>query len=149
MAGPIWIVVADAARARIFHTDRAMQTLDELADLMHPASRMTTGELVTDERGTRRTGRAPRSGPTEKWTPEFVEAQRFAQELSDWLSERFDDQQFGHLVLVASPSFLGHLRPALDKRVAGTITHEIGKDYTKHPPDRILERVRGQLLTAP
>ena len=40
------------------------------------------------------------------------------------------DAEFEHIVLIATPSFLGHLRAALSDPVRRAVLHEMAKDVT-------------------
>ena len=105
MAHTTWVVVADAARARIFQTEPVMTSWDEVADLTHPESRLSTSDLVTDARGTRRTGSGPRSGPTEHRSPHDLKEAEFASTLADWLKDARQGGRFAHLLVATTPRF--------------------------------------------
>ena len=47
-----------------------------------------------------------------------------------WLKNGLEKAAFDDLVLVAPPKALGELRAALDVRVQGHVTAELGKDLT-------------------
>ena len=160
-----WIVVADSSRARIFTpSGEQPQPLDEIihfvgragfagpeklssphleevADLVHPAGRMTPEELEAD-----RGGRVKGPGANEPYDSRHVDfnhqmAEEFANQIVDHLSRANQEQRFDDLVLVAPPLFLGVLRKALPGSLTSLVTREINKEYTKMTSEEIQERL--------
>ncbi|MDY6956093.1 MAG: host attachment protein [Pseudomonadota bacterium] len=127
----VWILVADAARARFYQAQGARGPLLELEDAVHPASRLPGHELLAD-----RPGRAldshgeHRHGMEPTIDPKDEEARRFAAELCARLRERYQAHAFTHLVLVAPPRFLGFLRNALDHQIASRVLASVDLDLT-------------------
>ncbi|WP_018934683.1 host attachment protein [Thioalkalivibrio sp. ALJ24] len=143
----VWIVVADAARARILSCEgRACSNMQDVEALTHSQSRAHNQDLVSDRPGrswssSTGDGRHAMQDPTD---PAAVERERFARELAERLREAHHAGSFQHLVIVAAPSFLGALRDTLDRQVAQTVTAEVSKnvakvekpaDLRKHLPD--------------
>lgn len=128
-----WVLVANASRARVCTWDRKLGTLSEVADFVHPESRMSGREL-----GTQRSGHAQRSLPDggaggaaldARTDPRRKEHQHFARELAAFLDEAVKARRCAELVLVSSPPFLGELRtqlsPASDKVVQAVLTADL------------------------
>ncbi|HSG58924.1 MAG TPA: host attachment protein [Woeseiaceae bacterium] len=65
------------------------------------------------------------------------EARRFARTLADRLHQGLVAGEFEHIVLIAPPSFLGHLRAALSDPARRAVVHETAKDLTGLDPDSI------------
>lgn len=128
----VWVVVADASRARLFRAVTPRGPLVELEDATHPASRLQDHELLSD-----RAGRAVdiqghhRHGMEATTDPHEQEAQRFAHELAERLHVHHNAHDFEGLVLVAPPRFLGLLRGALDEQVAQQVRASIDLDLTR------------------
>lgn len=129
-----WIVVADAASARVFEVATPIAPLTEVARMGHPSSRANARELVTDRPGrghvpasSGRHGMTPPSDPTE------VETERFAAELAGFLRQRRLAGAYDRLHLVAAPAFLGLLRKALDEGTRGQVVTELNKDLARVP----------------
>jgi len=160
-----WIVVADSSRARIFtpageepqpldeiihYVGRAGYTgpeklssphLHEVADLVHPASRMKPEELEADKGG-----RVKGPGANEPYDSRHVDfnhqmAEEFAHQLVDFLSGARQEDRFDDLVVAAPPLFLGVLRKALPQSLACLVTREINKEYTKLSSQEIQSRL--------
>ncbi|MDY7117881.1 host attachment protein [Halomonas sp. SSL-5] len=135
-----YIVVADAARARIFTRDALK--LVEQDSLLHSASRLHEGDLVTD-RGSdvhESTSNSARSSGGES-TARTHEEQVFAKEVADRLYRARIDNSMGKLILVAPARFLGQLRDKLDGPTAKLVIHSLTKDLTKASLDGIQEAV--------
>ncbi len=134
-----WVVAADAARARIFESEkRSGASMQERETWVNPELRLPAQELVTDEPG--RGGGA--SGERHAIDPSAdlkeVEAERFARELAQWLERARQRGQFDYLLVAAEPHFLGQLRHRMGGALRATITHEIDKDLCRlERPDQV------------
>ncbi len=142
----VWVVTADAGRARIFSADSPTAPLQLLQELISPEARMREQDLTSDRPGrsfdsvgTGRHATEPRTHAKDQ------EATRFAGEIAAHLRRGRDDGAFSRLVLVLEPHFLGLIRKAIDPAVAKMVTVEITKDLNQasaedirnHLPDRI------------
>lgn len=116
-----WILVADAARARLFSAERRNGHLTEVAAMVHPASR-TFGHN-TPERETSHT----------------KVADEFSHALAELLEEGRVEHQYDQLILVAPPKFLGRMRSAISGEVEKLVAESVGKDVTRASPDEIRE----------
>ncbi|MBK1735752.1 hypothetical protein CKO15_10775 [Halorhodospira abdelmalekii] len=126
----VWVVAADAARARLFSSaQRTGKSLEELATWVNPELRVPSRELTTDRPG--RTfdstgeGRHALADPTDV---KEVESERFARELVKRLEQAYHEHKFAHLVIAAAPHFLGLIRQQLPRTLRAAISVEIDKD---------------------
>ena len=109
----VWIVVADAARARILSCEgRACHGLKDVEAFSHSESRAQNQDLVSDRQGR---GWASASGDArhamdEPTDPAQHERERFARAVAERLKTAHHQGVFKHLAIIASPSFLGVLR---------------------------------------
>ena len=125
MAAPLWALLANATRARVFAVDLAAGRLDEVADFVHTAGRMKPSEL----------GRGP-GGHTERTTSDggaggaafeprtdrrHKERERFARELAAFLGTSLAEHRCGGWLLLASHPLLGELRAHLDHETAQAV----------------------------
>lgn len=126
-----WMIVADAAGARLFEVDRGEIRL--IQEKPNPKGRARAQEIVTDRPGRvlKGRGRNVLSSMEPRTPPHEVEERRFAQQLGEMLDDGFDRHAFGRLIFVAPPHFLGLLRSTLTNRVYQTVTASIERDYTK------------------
>lgn len=135
-----YIVVADAARARVFTRD-ALQLVEQ-DSLVHSASRLHEGDLVTGHGADvhESTANTVRTSGSEN-TAHDHEEQVFAKEVAERLYRARTDNSMEKLILVAPPRFLGRLRDKLDGPTAKLVIHSLTKDLTKASLEEIQEAV--------
>jgi protein required for attachment to host cells len=129
-----WILVADSSRAKLFTTELPEQPWTLVETFDHPEGRERSREihptsppgrmLQSKTKGGRRSSMEPRT------TPKEAGAQRFAQELSDFLEAATAKRSFDALVLVAPPHFLGMLHGALGAQTAKCLRATVDKDLS-------------------
>lgn len=137
-----WILVADAARARLLSAVDDEPAV-EIAAFTQPGSRIAGHDLDADRpsRTHDRLGAARHA--IEPRTPaRDVEAGRFAKFLCLRLQEALDQGEFERLVLMAPPRFLGHLHAAMGKRLRAAIVAETGKDLVSETHAQVAARIR-------
>lgn len=66
-----------------------------------------------------------------------MEEATFAKQLAEWLNDKALKNAYSHLVLIADPSTLGHVRPQLHKETEQRLLVEIGKTFTNAPVEDI------------
>ncbi len=135
-----YIVVADAARARIF-TREALK-LEEKENLVHAEGRLHEGDLITGATGavdesTSHTRRASRGDSVAL----DREAEIFAKQITERVYKARVDNRMDKLILVAPPRFLGVLRDKIDGPTSKLVIHTLDKDLTKASLDDIQEAV--------
>lgn len=127
-----WVVVCDAARARVFETPKPGERMKEIGDWIEPAGRMSGRELDSDRPGRvmdrARGGRHAMEPPID---PHDKAEQRFAETLADRLEEAHRAGLFQKLALIASPAMLGRLRPAIDGDWARSLMFDWARDLTQ------------------
>lgn len=133
-----WLVVADAARARIFEIEGGQRHLKEVHDLNHPESQSYAHELRTGGEGAvmDSAGSGMRQ-PDPQTTTREKHSSHFAKELSQFLQKKRDDDAFTRLILVAEPKFMGRLRDHLDQRTVQLVVDSIDKNWAKHDMQHI------------
>jgi protein required for attachment to host cells len=143
-----WLVVANAARARVLEEREPPGTYTHVVDLVHPQSRLKGVELAKEHGGDRAglvmgSGRGgaggtaldPRTDPRER------EHDRFARELATALNDGVASGRCAGLVLVASDPFLGHLKSHLDAQATKALLRTIASDYTALRDDELARRI--------
>jgi protein required for attachment to host cells len=127
-----WILVANRARARLFEFDDRDRSVSEIRDFLHPDGRLPAGSRgenrpprTMDRMGPGRHAIEPQTEPVNK------HAQRFARELATLLEDGRVHNRFEHLVLIATPRFLGHLRQCLEPGLRGLVSREVRRDMTR------------------
>jgi len=139
-----WIVLADAATARVYaRAKRRNWTL--LAELTHPQSRAKESDLLSDKPGRVKQSTGSRSAMGRHTPRHEVEVTHFAQEIAKVLHDGVVRNAYDRLVLVSPPEMVGILRATLSQRVADRITATVEKDYLHLDPPVARERIEREL----
>jgi protein required for attachment to host cells len=137
-----WVVVASAARARVFDVHSRREPMHELLDLVNPQERMQPQELKSDK-----PGRAfdslggHRHALQTPVDPKEQVAQRFSKDVVDKLEAGLYQKQFDTLCVVAPPHFLGLLREHMSNALARTVKGDLAKDLTREDADSVRAHV--------
>lgn len=141
-----WIIVADAARARIFTFAGANKELKHLHTLTHPESQAHEGDLRTGGKGeTIESSGASSRQPDPQVSTMEKHAERFAKEISDFLHKARDQEKFGKLIIAAAPQELGRLRDNLDTPTQKLLEKTIDKNWAQHDTGKIEELLKNQI----
>jgi len=143
-----WIIVADNSCARIFARGKQQTRLLEIADLSHPAGRMTQVAQHDSDRpgrsydsaGKGRHAMEPRTSRKQK------ESALFAKQIAEFTE--LHKAEFDDLIIVCAPGLLGLLRKQMDKSVTAKIAREIRKDIAHMDVDSIRDTVYGKKVKA-
>jgi protein required for attachment to host cells len=65
------------------------------------------------------------------------ETRKFARQVADYLNAEIAANSFGNIVLIASPAFLGLVRPELSETARRAVVHELARDLTDLDTDAI------------
>lgn len=142
----MWLLVADAGRARLFSADRAVGALTEIQDIVSPEARLRDQDLARDRPGrTFDRGGEGRHAMEPSTAPSETEAIRFAKDLGEILDQGRVDGRFLYVALIAPPQFLGHLRKSISAETAKQVVLEIDKDFTRDDAATLRERLPERL----
>lgn len=147
-AGPprIWVVAADAARARIFRAGRPDGSLTEIEDLLNPDARGGARALRADRLG--HAANAARGGG-HSLQRNADEPRNVVIEFGRRLARRMNDArrrgEFERVYLVAEPHLLGVVRDALDRTTRRLLAGAIGKDVSRRGAMTIRARLPDRL----
>ncbi|MBU8898743.1 host attachment protein [Corallococcus sp. H22C18031201] len=138
----LWILVANASRARLFATDaKGSEDWRLIDEFQHEESRAKTEELLNQpdnpNAGTLH-GPPPENEPNGR---RELEHARFARELSTYLDRGHDRHAFDKLVIAAPPEFLGRVRRLLSTRVRQRVLLDVDADYSSLPARELPDRV--------
>lgn len=141
-AGPTWIVVADAGRARLFEQMRrgaALVERPEFAQSAPPArAPRDRPPRVHDRVGPARHAIAPRR------TPHDAAEAQFLEHLADLIARSAQEKAFSRLIVCAPPRALGQIR----KKLPPEVRDEIGvilKDIVDRPEGEIVAILQAEL----
>ncbi len=131
-----WVLVAESSRAKLYRVNGRLAPFTEIDAMVHPASRMHEGDLVSDTAGS--DGGSIGQGRhviDSKHTAHEHESLQFAKELASRLDSGRTNGDFDKLVLVAPPEFLGHLRSNLSKEVMSMVSRQVDKNLVQKPAE--------------
>jgi len=145
-AARVWVVAADAARARIFRAQRRDGALTEVDDLRNPVAGRGERALRADRQGhasnaTHGGGHSLQrnaSGPQQ-------ETVTFARRVARRLADGRRHGEIDRIYLVAEPRMLGAVRGCLDRPTRRLVAGEIDKDLTRQRPTAIRQRLPARL----
>jgi protein required for attachment to host cells len=127
-----WVVVANAARARLCEFDPRDGSLTELADFTHPAARRKGSDLSTDRPGHAAKGQTGARTSFEPSTEiHHKERAAFAHELAQHLDLAIAEGRCPALALIASNPFLGELKSRLGPASAKAVVATSPTDLTR------------------
>lgn len=142
----VWVVVADAARARFFQVPRDGGDWVEVADLIDADARLRDADARSDRAG--RIGAGSRRG-THAFEPRRArttqEADRFASRLCRRLAAARRAGKLARVHLVADPAFLGVLRKHLDDPTQTLLGREIAADLSRRSIEVIRKALQSKL----
>jgi protein required for attachment to host cells len=138
-----WLVVANAARARVLEQTDTVGAYKSVADLVHPPSRMKGEQLGSDRPGHAHaegyglagTSFVPHTDPRER------EHDRFAREVAAAVNQGVAQDCCAGITLVASAPFLGHLKSHLSGQARKLLLRTIAADYTTLRDDELARRI--------
>lgn len=142
-----WLVVANAARARVLEVTDKPGVYVHRADLVHPQSRQKGIELGSDRPGQahaegRGHGQGSSAYPPRTDVRER-EHEHFAQQIAALLDLGVARAECAGLVLVASDPFLGELKAHLGEQTSKAILRTVPADYTGLRDDELARRLEG------
>jgi hypothetical protein len=130
-----WLVVANAARARVLEMSDKGEGYVHVADLVHPQSRQKAAELGGEKagRGSGTVAPVPAAPTSECETPNAAR----------WpMTEfRLATGRCAGLVLVASNPFLGELKEHLDTQARQRVLRTVPSDYTSLDERELAQRL--------
>ena len=133
-----WVVIADAARARVFETRGRGTGLTAVEDMTLDAELAPSREIGTD-----RPGRSFESVGSTRHAmegssdPHRERKRQFARRIVDAVEARQTARSFDRLVLVAPPVTMGDLRAALPAKVKAAVAAELVADLTNTPTSEL------------
>ena len=129
-----WVLIADAARARVFETRGKGTGLTVVPDMGLDAELAPSHTLGTDRPGrsfesvgsTRHAMESPSD-------PHREQKRQFARHIAQMIEVQQAAKRFDRLVVVAPAVTMGDLRAALSDNMKGAVVAELVADLTKTP----------------
>lgn len=142
-----WILIADAARARIVRNDGPGRGVEAVKGLTFEQERLKSGDLMADKPG--RTFDSVGAGRhSVEFSSDAVREQdrTFAGSLVSVLQVALARGDFDRLVVIAPPRALGDLRSALTAPLKAVLHAELGKDLTHVPNSELAAHLEAVLF---
>ena len=131
-----WIVIADAARAKILVQTKAGEALTVLegGEFHNPALLHHTRDFNSDRpsRSMESAGTA-RHSVEPRHDPRRTAATDFAKDIADFVERRAIEKSYDRLVIAAPPHMLSDFRSAIGRHAEAMLVAGINKDLTKVP----------------
>jgi protein required for attachment to host cells len=127
----LWVLVAGSSEAKVYAAAQPDMELREIAHFEHADSRKHARDITSDLPG-RNVGSDGSHHAMEAETDiKQAEAAEFSRQLDSYLQVGLNSHQYGRLVIMATPAFLGHLRANMDAQVAKLVVYELGKNLLR------------------
>ena len=137
-----WIIVANGSECKIFSTNNNGKTIKLLKGFYSADSHLQAVYLGTDKPGRiHESGSATRHAIEPKSDLHYKEKIKFSNLIANYLNKEIKTEKFSHLILIASPEFLGEIRKKLNKQIISIIMKEINKDLTHIKEEEILQHI--------
>ena len=144
-----WIIVADAARARVFISEGGQLRPKNDAQFEFPAAHVPSRDLVSDRPGrTMESVGGAHHAEEPRTDPHRAAKTAFAKLLANFVEQSAKESKFDDLVVVAPPQMLGDLRDALGRHATERLVRTAAKDLTKIPASEIEAHLRPLLSPA-
>lgn len=125
-----WVLVANAAQARLYSTDKIGGELSCVKEFSHPEGRAKGIDLASDRPSrTKGAGQGPLGVSSD---PKAYEIEHFASELAKALDAGRATNAYQHLVVIAAPHFHGLINKHLTDHTRALVSHNIEKDYSSY-----------------
>jgi protein required for attachment to host cells len=140
-----WVLLANAARARVFERDGQGGRLVEILDLVHPQSREKAAELSTDREGHAQKAHGDRGHAGTAFEPRTdfhrKEMTAFAQEIARHLELSVVQGRCTDIAILASDPFLGECKKHLGAGTKRVLSAALPRDLTAVLEPQLTERV--------
>ena len=138
-----WVVTADSSKAEFFEVDRIGGEFRPVRSLAHAEATLKGQDLTTD-----RPGRAfdssgqGRHAMSSQVDPRQHEADVFAREVCETLELGRARGNFGRLIVLAPPDFLGRLRKTITSAADKLVVESVPKSVVGLGAEEIRKRLK-------
>ncbi len=140
----VWVLVCDAARARLFEVKERDNKWHLTLSLTHEESRKKATELVSDHAGRSSPpgGSVHHNALAPASTPKEVEQGHFVHSLIGVMDQAMRSNRFSRWVLVAPPHFLGMLKQSLTPELTKHLMATVDKDLSHVESHELADTLR-------
>lgn len=144
-SGRIWVIAADAARARVFRTRRGETTLSQVDVLDNPLAGRGERRLRADRQGRVRDAAGGGHPLQRNATGQHLVTDDFGRRIAERLARGRRRGEVARIYLVAEPRVLGAVRASLDEPTRRLIAGTVTKDVAAQPVEEIRRRLPARL----
>lgn len=145
----IWVVVANATTARLFHGADDGKSIVEFETLAHPAGRLAGREIASDAPGgSFNTARGGWHATASESALKQHELETFAIEIARRLESGRTQGACATLALIVAPALLGELRARLSAPTGAIVAHAIDKNLVHAGISEIVAALPPRFLRA-
>lgn len=137
----VWVVAADAARARIFQARQRDGALTEIEDLANPDVRHGQRSLRADREGHAANAAGGGHALQRNATEDHQVAEDFARRVARRLAQGRRRGEVDRIYVLAEPHLLGVVRESLDAPTRRLLAGEIDRDVTRQTALAIRRRL--------
>jgi protein required for attachment to host cells len=135
-----WVVVGDAASAKIYESDALLQELTLVDDIRVSHDRVQ--HLDANGHSTTHLPGSGQGGAQAEHDPHKMTEERFARAVAQSMNDAEGHHRFERLIVVAPPRFLGDLRAALSHTASKRVVASIHHDWTRLSGRDLAEQLR-------
>lgn len=133
-----WVVVAESSSARILTTHSRIGPFIEHDTLLRPEARLKERDLTSDLPGRSfDSAGAGRHALETAIRPRQQQTLEFADHVAEYLNKAYIRHEYGQLIIIAAPAFLGLLRKQLSNQAVSSIVLELDKNLGHHTSEEI------------
>jgi protein required for attachment to host cells len=132
-----WVLVADGNQAKVFEHGGPGKGLITVEGLKFEQEPLRAQDINSDRPGRHKGGGIGSRSGMEQSDPVQVREERFVKSVAEQLEVMRQQGRFDRLIIAASPSALGDIRPALSDGVKDAVVAELPKDLTNVPSPQL------------
>lgn len=152
--GPVWIVLADSNRARVYAQSDRGAKLVLVDELSNPRAKLDASELMSDKPGRKGEANlggvgggpgaisAVRQSLSPHTDPEEVEVQKFCRALAARIDDGRKQNAYTELVLFMAPKALGEVRKSLDAKTQERVVHAAAEDLMSLDENAVAQKLQ-------
>ncbi len=142
----IWLLVADRSTARIFLvSETEPASLKEIQTLIHAEGASRPRDVTTDRPGRLSGWSGLRSAGYPEVDLRHITATEFAAEVTEALERGRLENEFGKLLIIAPPLFLGALRNQMPELLKRMVVAEFDRELAHASPEELSAYVQRAL----
>ena len=137
-----WILVADAARGRLFRLDRENKRLVEINYFVNPEARLREYSLSSDAPGRSFDRKGEGRHIIQNNTSKKDHINKvFSKRIADYIKRKFNVKSFNKIIIAAPPKMLSHIENQLPQIKSKDTNIFLAKDLSRFTSDGIYKNL--------